>query len=1268
MDVNIESLEYHYQSLFADFQVGKIDEAMFTAEVDKLQFQDDWGRYWMLGSQTGSWHYYDGQNWHQADPRDADKLPFMDEQGRYWQQGTQSGDWYYHQPETDEWVKPSEDDNPFQPTLPQPGYGQPSLAEQAAYAPQQPQYAEPAGDPAAQFGSELFQDDDGRYWAMGAKSGQWYFYDDQGWHSAEEFQQPTPYQAQPAVAYTAPQQQAAYQPQPVYADGVSQQSFYQQTPVGQPAQAYTAPPQTIREGGNSGYNVNPQPAQDTPVPPPGSSQSGAWFYFDNDKNQWLKYSTGEPAETPPPDTNSIAEQEAKPVQDSANEPVVAEFFEDDEAPIEVVDVEVITVVEAEPDIYDEPEPEPVSMPMPAPAPAPVKSTVDPDLTRYTQPSADEFRPRRTKTSESVASDVAPTPAPKRSTKKRTPTDPVRPVTPRKKSAVHEPTIIIPTGATATGTTSSAAARVNRPKKQRTQSEQRRARDVTMPMAPIPLAGDGSAPDAAAPRSLRTTTPTPMLAAGRHRQVTQAALPVATSTDVGPTPVNRTESKSVKVSKRARQVTEDIPASSAPTPVPASQATQSKKEGYTFGEVLRSFPSTFWTLMAGVAILILFAVVIFIGATLFPGDDPLSVGGIAVAQSPTPTLESPLPDATPTLGVTPTPPPDVVNTPGPVTEVEYSNPTLGFSLEHPDTWQNVEDTTQTIFSPSAAGLNPDQFSDANIRIGVSADSNVDESDLLADVLTQFPLDAETLNEGNISIASQTWTSTQIRFEDENLAGQGIATIAVTNKDDTGYFLVAVAPSADWNTMQPLFQGVINSFRFISIVAQAQSSNPAATVETEADTTEELDEVEEETDTSGEAASTEEAVASASEAPATPSATTPVVHIVVSGDTLLAIAVQYGVDVDLLASENGITDTGSLSLGQELTIPFTAAELAEFRSENGGATSFASTSTDTTDNETSGSKVTESVSDDTSTTAPAEEAEAVVEEDTVEEEVPEAAPVSGKIVYSAFDPGRNIYDVWMVDLGTGEQTPLVGDASQPAFNKDGSLLAYRSWDRGTRGIFFRDFIGGRGGKVSNYGEDALPAWSPDGYTFAFASRKEGDRVARIYIGNQQGDESFGLAFQGEYPSTFPDGKIVAKGCTPTGDCGIFTMGPSGGGEKKISGDGGDTAPAPAPDGSKVAFMSFGRGANNWEIWVMNADGSNPVRLTENGSNDGLPAWSPDGQSIAYVSDQGGVWGIWVMNADGSNPRKVVDMKGSPDGKVLHDESNSRGWLEERISWAP
>jgi hypothetical protein len=50
----IEELEYRYRILFDDFQAGKINERMFIVEVDKLQFKDDWSRYWMFGLPTSS--------------------------------------------------------------------------------------------------------------------------------------------------------------------------------------------------------------------------------------------------------------------------------------------------------------------------------------------------------------------------------------------------------------------------------------------------------------------------------------------------------------------------------------------------------------------------------------------------------------------------------------------------------------------------------------------------------------------------------------------------------------------------------------------------------------------------------------------------------------------------------------------------------------------------------------------------------------------------------------------------------------------------------------------------------------------------------------------------------------------------------------------------------------------------------------------------------------------------------------------------------------
>ncbi len=83
--------------------------------------------------------------------------------------------------------------------------------------------------------------------------------------------------------------------------------------------------------------------------------------------------------------------------------------------------------------------------------------------------------------------------------------------------------------------------------------------------------------------------------------------------------------------------------------------------------------------------------------------------------------------------------------------------------------------------------------------------------------------------------------------------------------------------------------------------------------------------------------------------------------------------------------------------------------------------------------------------------------------------------------------------------------------------------------------------------------------------------------------------------------------------------------------------------SPDGSKLVFQSNRDG--NFEVYVMNADGSNPVNLTNNATaglnNDSQPSWSPDGTKIAFHSNRDGNSNIHVMNADGSN---VVNLTGS------------------------
>ena len=218
--------------------------------------------------------------------------------------------------------------------------------------------------------------------------------------------------------------------------------------------------------------------------------------------------------------------------------------------------------------------------------------------------------------------------------------------------------------------------------------------------------------------------------------------------------------------------------------------------------------------------------------------------------------------------------------------------------------------------------------------------------------------------------------------------------------------------------------------------------------------------------------------------------------------------------------------------------------------------------------------------------------------------------------------------------------------PTWSPDGRTLAFvrqsKRRDETRLRVHLIERDGGPSRRLATTGDVAWPAWSPDGGRIAFVRFTEGDdfyKTALVVADADGGNERVlrrvradndEIRLLGE-PAWSPDRTRIAYTRTILGRKGTFR--PSlyvigvGGGQPQLLARGGDTA-AWSPDGGRIAFASIRdrNGKNCYEtclispeLYVMDADGSDPVRLTRNRGRDSSPSWSPDGRRIAFASDR-------------------------------------------------
>jgi hypothetical protein len=273
------------------------------------------------------------------------------------------------------------------------------------------------------------------------------------------------------------------------------------------------------------------------------------------------------------------------------------------------------------------------------------------------------------------------------------------------------------------------------------------------------------------------------------------------------------------------------------------------------------------------------------------------------------------------------------------------------------------------------------------------------------------------------------------------------------------------------------------------------------------------------------------------------------------------------------------------------------------------------------------------------------------------------LTGKIAFTRFN-GQKM-NLLVYDLASGKIVAEMANMRHP--DLAGGLLLANGDGGGQETIMRMSDMGGNLRPITMHPEDLYPQWSPSMASLAYASTAYGDRRSRLFYQEDAGAqfEAPPMLYEkrelfGDYPVYLDNWRIAFQGCNTWAGgskCGIYSADSRGNEPVQATSL---TADIPTGNlGSQILFTSNRSG--NYDVWVVNWDGSNLRQLTDNPAVDGPATASPDYRHIAFLSNRDGAWAVYGMNADGSNQHKLFDVGGGYG-------SGEYEWYRERISWGP
>jgi uncharacterized repeat protein (TIGR01451 family) len=247
-------------------------------------------------------------------------------------------------------------------------------------------------------------------------------------------------------------------------------------------------------------------------------------------------------------------------------------------------------------------------------------------------------------------------------------------------------------------------------------------------------------------------------------------------------------------------------------------------------------------------------------------------------------------------------------------------------------------------------------------------------------------------------------------------------------------------------------------------------------------------------------------------------------------------------------------------------------------------------------------------------------------------------NGKIAFTSEQSGNFEIDVMNAD-GSG-RTMLASKAIEPAWSPDGSKIAFASDRDGTFQIYVMNADGsGQTRLTKNNGVDMSPAWSPEGTKIVFQGQRNG-ATSQIYVMNADGSAQAPLTdgtYPDENPAWSPDGRKIAYASYRHLTNRIVVMNADGSGGTPLTGPRFAYLPKWSPDGRKIAYTDY---TEAFEVYVMNADGTNQAPITPTSANAAGADWSPDGTRLVFSTSRDGVNQIYVMSADGSGATRLTN----------------------------